>query len=77
MICICVGKCLKYLEASPELLDLRLVNSLWAKELKNKICKRFLIQEKNQYYIWKNRITLYSGYSPSILDRKVFNRMLE
>ena len=58
-------------------MNLRLVNSLWAKHLRNKIFKRFLIHEKNQSLVNKVRIHIYNAYPPLIINRDVFSRMLK
>lgn len=50
---------------------------MWAKQLKNKIAKRFLIQEKNEDYLNRIRLKVYSGFCPSILTENIFKRMIE
>ena len=67
---------MKYLEANSSLVNLRLVNSSWAKHLRNKIFKRFLLQERNQLYVSKIRIHLYNAFPPKLINEEVFYRML-
>lgn len=49
---------------------------MWAEELKKKINIRFLIQEQNILYLTRNRLDLYLGLCPSVINQTVFEKML-